>query len=166
MKRYGLFVFLLASVIAAGVIIGLALKFALKEDPSYALQAKAAQPSTSVSKKLGFMAEDAAGEISAEISQFKAGISGTYVEVLLTNISQDRTIDVAFIKVVFFDGKGAFLDYGEGRLGKTLKPGESSSSFLYMAKGRGPAFYNESAKAVCFDRIGSSKPCKKNIQQL
>jgi len=166
MKRNRLFIFLLAAVISAGIIMGFALKCVFKEKAPTKQTGITPRPSASVSKKIGFKAVDVAGEISAEISQFKAGISGTYVEVLLSNISQDRVIDVKFIKVVFFDRKGAFLDYGEGRLGKTLKPGESSSSFLYMAKGKGPAFYNENARAAGFDRIGSSQPYKKTIQKL
>ena len=166
MKHNGLFVLLLTLVITVGLVAGFTLRCVFEADRPASGTLKKAAPPTTVSKRIGFKSLDAAGEISAEMSQFKAGISGTYFEVLLTNITPDRVVDLEYIKVVFYDQAGTFLDYGEGRLGKTLKPGESSSSFLYMAKGGNPSFYNENARAAEFDRIGSSRPYKKDIQQL
>jgi hypothetical protein len=166
MRDHVSFLILLCVAILAGLVCGFRLKGALHGGTLLEARGTEYARPAPVSKKIGFTAHDAAGEISADISPFKSGISGTYVEVHLRNVTADRAVQVEYIKVAFFDEKGDFVDYGEGKLGKLLRPGDVMSAFLYMSKGNPPAFYNEGAKKADFDRIGPSEPYRKTSQQL
>jgi hypothetical protein len=160
MKTNRDFLFLLSAVVAVGLALGLAIRFwSCDRGPA---QLAVQMPSISSTKleEGGFEALDASGELLARLSPFKAGLSRCYVEVRLENITKDRRIDIEYIKIVFFDEEGAYLDHAEGKIDKALKPGDVVEAFLYVNRAEPAGYYAESASATRFEWIGRSIPYK------
>jgi hypothetical protein len=160
----------LIALLGFAVVVGACLGFWIKSCLEYCrtLPPSAKQESVlpPVSKQSAFEALDVSGELLAEISPFELGVSNAYVEIRIKNVTKDRQVHIRYIKVAFFDKKRLLLDYGEAEVSNKLKPGEVTTTFVYMNKRKSASFYNERAETVRFDRIGESLPFKPPLRDL